>query len=153
MVDHADESEAGMTFSLESTGEPAFAQTLDGLRVLIVEDTDDSRIMLKSLLEMSGATVTAAATAEEAFEFFTAERPDVLVSDIGLPREDGLSLIRKIRKLPPEQGAQVPAVATTAFTSEEDRKATLEAGYQAHVCKPLDVGELITIIRSITATC
>jgi CheY-like chemotaxis protein len=77
------------------------------------------------------------------------ETPDVLVSDIGMPKEDGYSLIRRLRALPPGQGGQVPAVALTAYARTEDRARVLQAGYQAHVIKPVEPAELLTAIAAL----
>jgi CheY-like chemotaxis protein len=114
--------------------------TLAGARILVVEDEPDSRELLLSLLEAYGAKTFGAATAAEAIEKLGLARPDVIVSDIGLPGEDGLSLMRRIRSL---AGPRVPAVALTAFSRPEDRERTAAAGFDVHVGKPIDPERLI----------
>ena len=105
--------------------------------------------MLRSLLSRCGAEVKAANSAEEAFRLFKIEHPDVMVSDIGMPREDGYELMRKVRALPPDKGGNVPAVALTAYARAEDRLRALRAGYQMHVSKPVELAELVAIVASL----
>jgi PAS domain S-box-containing protein len=105
-----------------------FADRLDGLRVLVVDDEQDTREMLKAGLGQCGAEVTAAGSAAEALEALVAGAPDVLISDIGMPGEDGYELIRKVRALPAEEGGKVPAIALTAYARVEDRMQALRAG-------------------------
>jgi PAS domain S-box-containing protein len=121
---------------------------LNKLRVLVVEDEEDAREMLVTVLRQCGAEVAAAASVREAMEEFERVRPDVLVSDIGMPDEDGYQLIRKIRALPDDRGGRTPAVALTAYARAEDRIRSLLAGFQVHVAKPVDVNELIAVIAS-----
>jgi PAS domain S-box-containing protein len=124
------------------------ATRLDGLTVMVVEDDTDTRELVNRLLTESGARVQAVGTAADALERFLAERPDILVSDIGLPGEDGYSLIERIRGLQPTQGAGVPAIALTAFARSEDRTRALQAGFQAHVVKPVEPAELVATVAS-----
>jgi CheY-like chemotaxis protein len=121
---------------------------LGGLRALIVEDHDDSRELLATLLTLQGAEVVAAASAGEALEALP-DRFDVIVSDIGLPGETGFDLMRKVRARGSDQGGEIPAIALTAFTSNEDRTAALEAGFQVHLAKPVQLGALVKAILSI----
>jgi PAS domain S-box-containing protein len=123
---------------------------IEGVKVLVVDDESDARALLKRLLEDCKAKVMLAASAAEAFEHVKESRPDVLVSDIGMPGEDGLTLIRRIRALRPEQGGGVPAVALTAFARSEDRMQAMMAGFQHHVAKPVEPAELITMVASLT---
>ena len=111
---------------------PAFEcpDRLDGLRVLVVDDEQDTREMLKAGLGQCGAEVTPAKSAAEALSEMAQHLPDVLISDIGMPDEDGYAFIRKVRALPAEQGGQVPAIALTAYARAEDRLQALRAGYQ-----------------------
>jgi signal transduction histidine kinase/CheY-like chemotaxis protein len=120
--------------------------TLAGARILVVEDEPDSRELLLSLLEAYGAKTFGAATAAEAIEKLALARPDVIVSDIGLPGEDGLSLMRRIRSLP---GPRVPAIALTAFSRPEDRERTAAAGFDVHVGKPIDPERLIEHLNGL----
>ncbi len=117
-----------------------------GLKVLVVDDQADARGLIKRLLEDCKANVMTASTAEEALKLLTAHRPDVLVSDIGMPGEDGYTLIRKVRALPANQGRDTPALALTAYARAEDRMKAVVAGFQHHVVKPVEPAELITLV-------
>jgi PAS domain S-box-containing protein len=125
------------------------AARLDGLRVLVVDDDPDALELARSILSKAGAAVTTCRSAQEALELFQQERPEVLVSDIEMPEEDGYSLIRKVRALDVAQGGRTPAVALTAYGRMEDRVRTLASGYSMHVPKPVDPGELTAIIASV----
>jgi PAS domain S-box-containing protein len=114
------------------------AGKLSGVRVLVVDDEHDTREILSVMLTRYGAEIRTAGSAAEAMEVFSQWRPDVLVSDIGMPVEDGYVLIKKIRALPPENGADVPAIALTAYASVQDRKTALAAGFQRHIAKPVE---------------
>jgi PAS domain S-box-containing protein len=122
---------------------------LDGLQVLVVDDEADTRALLTFVLEQCGAGVTVAASVAEALAALRRGAADVLVSDIGMPGEDGYDLIRKVRALAPEQGGHIPAVALTAYAKEEDRRRALLAGYQMHVAKPVDPAKLATVVASV----
>jgi two-component system CheB/CheR fusion protein len=124
---------------------------LDGLRVLVVEDEPSAREALMEMLQSFGAEVKTAASAKEALEVFQDYGPDVLVSDIAMPAEDGYSLIRKIRALKAARGGTVPAVAVTALAGKEDIERALAAGFQSHVTKPVDSVHLVNVIASIAA--
>lgn len=124
--------------------------SLDGLRVLVVDDEPDARDLLIAVLGEYGAEVTAVATASVALESLKQLQPNVLVSDIGMPGEDGYALIRKVRALDAEQGGRIPAVALTAYARAEDRKQALLAGFQLHVPKPADPAELAAAIANLT---
>jgi signal transduction histidine kinase/DNA-binding response OmpR family regulator len=121
-----------------------------GLKVVIVEDEMDSRELLRLMLEYCGATVISVESAREALEVIKRVRPDLLISDIGLPKEDGYFLIRKVRSLPFNEGGQVPAIALTAYVRPEDRVAALNAGYHEHVSKPIEMENLISIVNRLT---
>jgi PAS domain S-box-containing protein len=125
------------------------AVRLDGLRVLVVDDDPDALELASTILGSAGASVGISLSAPDALETLQQWRPDVLVSDIEMPGEDGYSLIRKVRALDPRQGGRTPAVALTAYGRTEDRMRTLSAGYNMHVPKPVDPGELTTIIASV----
>jgi len=118
-------------------------RSLDGVRILVVDDDEDSRQMISTLFEQSGAVVRMTGTAPEALEEIVTWRPDVLVSDIGLPGEDGHSLLRRVRALPPAQGGLVPAIALTAYANIETRLLALAAGFQVFMTKPVDPPEVI----------
>ncbi len=124
-------------------------RALDGVRVLLVEDEADTRTLLALLLKQEGAEVAQAATAEEALAQVTAFSPHLLLSDIGLPREDGYELIRKVRSSPLEAIRQIPAIALTAYATEKDRELALSAGYQLHLVKPVEPSELIEAVERL----
>ncbi len=119
---------------------------LKGMRILLVEDDKDSREMLAMVLSIYGVKVESAETAGEAVEKIKELKPDVLVSDIGLPGEDGYDLIRKVRGLPDRDGGNTPAVALTGYVSVQDRKLALDAGYEDHLPKPVDPNSLLEIL-------
>ncbi|HEU5249428.1 MAG TPA: response regulator [Thermoanaerobaculia bacterium] len=122
---------------------------LTGCRVLLVEDEPDGRELLALSLQSAGADVVAVGSAAEAFEAIGAAPPDVLVSDIAMAGEDGYSLVRRLRLLPPEQGGRVPAIAVSAYAREEDRLRAVAAGFQQHVAKPLDPADLVTLVARL----
>lgn len=122
---------------------------LSGLHVLVVDDERDTRQLLIASLGKFGAIVTEAASAREALDEIHKSQPDVLISDIGMPDEDGCVLIRKVRLLEPERGGRIPAIALTAYARTEDRVRVLSAGYQMHIPKPVDPAELATVVASI----
>jgi signal transduction histidine kinase len=122
---------------------------LDGVRVLVVDDNREALDLAVAILAGAGALVRVATSAPEAFETLRAWRPDVLVSDIEMPDEDGYALIRKVRALDDADGRRTPAVALTAYGRTEDRAASLTAGYNMHVPKPVDPGEFTAIVASV----
>ncbi|MBE9004292.1 response regulator [Fortiea sp. LEGE XX443] len=126
---------------------------LAGLNVLVVDDDDDSRFYVTTVLETDGATVVAVASADAALEALVKLQPKVLVCDIAMPGKDGYTLIRKVRSLEPDQGGKIPAAALTAYADSEDRVRALEAGFQAHVAKPVDPSQLVAIVANLVATC
>jgi CheY-like chemotaxis protein len=130
---------------------PTASVRLDGLRLLVVEDDPDALDLAAAILGGAGATVRTCASAAPAFEILRRWRPDVLVSDIEMPGEDGYSLIRKVRALDAELGGRTPAIALTAYGRPQDRMLSLTAGYNMHVPKPVDPRELTTIIASVAA--
>ncbi|HEV8409087.1 MAG TPA: ATP-binding protein, partial [Gemmatimonadaceae bacterium] len=123
-----------------------------GANVLVVDDEPDSRELMTRLLEDCGAIVSGAGSADDAFRQIAASRPDVLVSDIGMPGEDGYTLIRRIRELDDEHGGGVPAVALTAYARPEDRVHSKDAGFQRHVAKPVEPGDLIAAVAGLVGT-
>jgi CheY-like chemotaxis protein len=122
---------------------------LDRLKVLVVDDEPDARELLRRLLVECKAEVMVAESAEKGLEMVVRERPDVIISDIGMPDRDGYEFIRDIRKLKGEEGGRTPAIALTAFARSEDRMRALMAGYQAHVAKPVEPQELIVTVASV----
>ena len=132
----------------ESDRAAGFEQSLAGLRVLVVEDEPDARELISLALKRSGAEVQAVASAREALRSLQMFTPDVLLSDIGLPAESGYDLIREVRSLSSDL-SKVPAIALTAFASENDRKMALSNGFHAHLAKPVEADHLIEIIRRV----
>jgi PAS domain S-box-containing protein len=124
---------------------------LAGLHVLVVDDEESACELLVTVLEQCKMVVTCAPSAAAAFESFRRSRPDALVSDIGMPGEDGYTLIRRIRELPAEQGGRLPAVALTAYARIEDRMQALNAGFTMHVSKPVEPAELIAVLGTLAA--
>ena len=122
---------------------------LDGLRVLVVEDDDDSRSLLSMVLKQYGANVTAASSAAEALKALERAPADVLISDIGMPDEDGYELMRKVRALPPQRGGLAPAIALTGYATCKDRERALLAGYQVHVAKPVEPIALVAAVANL----
>jgi PAS domain S-box-containing protein len=122
---------------------------LRGIRILVVDDEPDARETLRQILEHCNGEVETADSAAEAIRKLEAWRPDVLLSDIGMPGEDGYELIRRVRELPPERGGRTPAAALTAFARGEDRRRALRAGFQMHLAKPVEIQELATVVASL----
>jgi PAS domain S-box-containing protein len=120
-----------------------------GVKVLVVDDEPDARALIERLLEGCDAVVISAGSAAEAMERFRAERPDVVISDVGMPGEDGHSLVRRIRALPAAEGGRTPAVALTAYARAEDRAKAVAAGFQIHVTKPVEPAELLMIVATL----
>jgi PAS domain S-box-containing protein len=127
----------------------AHATSLEGLKVMIVEDEDDTREMLEQALQSYGASVLVAASAAEALQQIAGKEPDVLISDIGLPNMDGYELLLKIRSEMPEKLRNIPAVALTAFATAEHKEKSKLAGYQAHISKPVAVPDLISVLARV----
>lgn len=123
--------------------------TLSGIRVLVVDDERDARELLEVILAGSGAEVFAASSAAEALDLLQQEQPDIIISDIGMPGEDGLSLISKVRQMPAISLAGLPAIALTAYATSEERHRALKAGFQLHIPKPAEHTELITAIVNL----
>ena len=123
--------------------------SLDGLRVLVVDDEGDVRDLVATILRQSGAAVTAVRSAAEALEAFATTLPNVLVSDIEMPGEDGYSLIRKLRAGAIPQARNVPAIALSAYAGPGDRMRALDAGFQLHISKPVEPAELVAVIANL----
>jgi len=141
-------AEAPVSFTAAAPEEAGNAE-LAGLRILVVDDEDDARTLARRVLEERGAHVITVSSAAEAMASVgDNDLPSIIVSDIGMPEQDGYDLIKQMRALPGEAG-RVPAVALTALARAEDRKRALSAGYQKHVSKPVDPAELVAVIASL----
>ncbi|AVH70740.1 response regulator [Nostoc sp. 'Lobaria pulmonaria (5183) cyanobiont'] len=128
------------------------SMSFQGLRLLVVDDDTDTRILLTFLFELEGAEVIAAASADKALKIMSSFKPDILISDICLPDEDGCSLLLKVKNLEAKRGRKIPAIALTASTFEGDRERALLAGYDIYQCKPIDLDELTSIVATLTRT-
>ena len=137
--------EEGAGFSRPPEARP----DLTGVRVLVVDDEPDARLLVARLLKDCGAVVSTAGNAQEALTLVQAVRPAVLVSDIGMPGEDGHALIRRVRVLPTEAGGATPALALTAYARTEDRVRAMQAGFQRHLAKPVEAGEMLATVAGL----
>jgi PAS domain S-box-containing protein len=122
---------------------------LDALKLLLVDDEQDVLAAMGEVLRERGAIVHVASSAGEALARFAEIRPDVILSDIGMPGEDGYSFIRKIRALPVDAGGRTPAIALTAYARGEDAQRAFAAGYQMHIAKPVEPGHLVTVVANL----
>ncbi len=127
------------------------AHDLSGLQVLVVDDEDDARELIKRILNDCNAEVLTAATATEALTLLQHERPDLMVSDLGMPEVDGYGLLDRIRAMGPSRGGDLPAIALTAFARSEDRVKALASGFLAHIAKPVEPNELIAKVAAMGA--
>jgi PAS domain S-box-containing protein len=121
---------------------------LDGYRVLVVDDEPDARALIERILRRCGADVATAGGADEAFDLLRRGPPDLILSDVGMPGQDGYQFLRRVRALSREQGGDTPAVAITAFARSEDRRRALTAGFQMHLPKPVEPAELLAVVAS-----
>ncbi|MBE9037176.1 response regulator [aff. Roholtiella sp. LEGE 12411] len=119
------------------------------MQILVVDDEPDIRDLVSFILQDYGVEVTAVASAQEALEALSESIPDVLISDIGMPRTDGYMLMREVRKRSPQHGGQVPAIALTAYAGEINQQQALAAGFQMHIPKPVDPDVLVKAIASL----
>ncbi|GAA6616594.1 response regulator [Scytonema sp. NUACC26] len=133
---------------LDSPSDDKFP-SLKGLRILVVDDNTDTLELITFILEQCQSQITTATSVSVAVASFSQFKPNILISDIGMPGEDGYSLIQKIRTLPPEQGGQIPAAALTAFAGESERDRVLAAGFQLHISKPVDPNELVAAVEKL----
>jgi len=138
---HPAESEEIISFSA--------LPSLQGLKVLVVDDEADTRDLIGAVLKECGSEVITSPSAAEALLALEQHKPDILISDLGMPDEDGYSLIAKIRALPSERGGNIPAAALTAYARSEDRMRVLRSGFQFHLAKPVDSAELVTVVASL----
>jgi len=125
------------------------SRELEGLRVLVVDDEADARELISAILSSVGVVVRTAADADGAMRELAAFAPDVLVSDVGMPGEDGYSLIQRVRALPAGQGGRIRAAAVTAYARGEDRRHALAVGFNLHLSKPVDPSELIISVARL----
>ncbi len=123
--------------------------SLEGLRVLLVDDEPEAREIISTVIGRTGAEVKACISAGEALIKLTEWRPDVILSDIAMPEEDGYSFINKVRSLPREKGGETPAAALSAYARDEDRRQALAAGYQMHIAKPIGASQLVTMVAKL----
>jgi signal transduction histidine kinase/ActR/RegA family two-component response regulator len=128
--------------------ETAFVSSPDlaGINVMVVDDDLDALELVKCVLEGCKARVTGCSSAAQCLDLLPESRPDVLITDIGMPHEDGYSLVRSLRALPKEKGGETPAVALTAFARSEDRRRAMLCGFDMHVSKPVEPGELVAVV-------
>ncbi|AFY34556.1 ATP-binding protein [Calothrix sp. PCC 7507] len=133
----------------QDSGSLPTSPLLLGVRVLVVDDEADSREFITTVLQECHAEVMAVGSVSEALQMIAEWKPDVLVGDIGMPEEDGYSLIRKVRSQPPEQGGKIPAAALTAYARAEERMRAIQSGYQLHLPKPIEPAELATVVASL----
>jgi CheY-like chemotaxis protein len=124
------------------------SRILDGLKILVVDDDPDTRDLVTTILTRCGSEVRCSESAAEALRAFQEFSPDLLVSDIGMPDEDGYGLIRKLRKLKSKRARQIPALALTAYATDEDRSLALSAGFQMHLPKPIEPENLVSSIAA-----
>ncbi|HYP50920.1 MAG TPA: ATP-binding protein, partial [Pyrinomonadaceae bacterium] len=137
-----------------STGKTEAADNqvkVKGLRILIVDDEIDTLDLLVAVLGQKGVEVKAETRVKDALETIKEWQPDIIVSDIAMPEEDGYSLIKKLRDLPPEQGGAIPAIALTAYVGVKERTRVLESGFQMYVPKPVEPSELLSAIANFTS--
>ncbi len=120
---------------------------LSGVKILVIDDDEDSRFLLQTALERAGAWVRVADSAANAYSYLQGQRVDVVISDIGMPEEDGISLMRRLRALPIHE--RLPAVALTAYARGEDVTRALDAGFQRHVAKPANIAELARMVAEL----
>jgi CheY-like chemotaxis protein len=124
---------------------------LKDISILVVEDDDDTRELLKVLLETQGAVVMTTSSVQEALNAYDRSRPNVIVADIGMPDYNGYTLIGRVRARDRGKGSMVPAIALTAFATAIDRDTVLSAGFQVHMPKPFEPDRLISVIAELTA--
>jgi CheY-like chemotaxis protein len=127
------------------------ASPLAGVRVLVVDDTPDSLDVTALVLELNGATVLTASSAAEAFDLLESVTIDVLITDLGMPGEDGYGLLHSIRREHPDQNGFVPAIALTGFSSDEEYARTRTAGFRAHLVKPVEPEKLVSVVAELAA--
>ncbi len=146
-ADHTEQVNSSLAQTLSFNNSPS----LHGIKVLIVDDELDAREYLLAVLKDCKADVIIATSVCEAMALIASQRPDILVSDISMPEEDGYSLIRQVRSLDLDKGGKIPAIALTAYARSEDRIKAIAAGFQLHISKPVEPAELVTVVASLVA--
>jgi len=146
----ASESAAGGPDDQDEQSARAASSELLGVSVLVVDDEPDARALLKRVLHAHGATVYTASSAAEGYLALREHRPNVLLSDIAMPDEDGYQLLANIRALSAEEGGETPAVALTAYAGPEDRRKAMVAGFQLHLPKPVETAELLAVVANLS---
>jgi CheY-like chemotaxis protein len=146
------DNQASRRQTRKAAGDLASLESIDGAHILLVEDETQTREALRKLLSKGGAKITAVATAAEAMRAFEEARPDIIISDIGLPQEDGYQLLQCIRSLELERSEPpTPAIALTAFAANKDRRMAREAGYHKHIAKPVTPAVLVAAVTTLLA--
>jgi PAS domain S-box-containing protein len=136
----------------QNSEQPDASLDLSGVRILAVDDDADMRELLAFVLEQAGASTTVVASAQEALAVLEQTKPDLLVSDVGMPEMDGYMLVRQLRNLTREQGGEIPAIALTAYAGELDQQRALAAGFQRHIPKPVEPTELVAVIATLVGS-
>ena len=131
---------------LSSESSSLTAKALKGVRVLVVDDNEDACELVGLIMEQCGASVTLVWSTLQALEVFNENPHDILICDIGMPGEDGYSLISRLRARQPEQGGRIPAIALTAFSEPEERTRILQSGFQMYVGKPVEPSDLVAAV-------
>ncbi len=149
VISNQQETESGQAVQGEEIINLDGLPSLEGLKVLVVDDEPDTRELIREVLKECGSEVITSGSVEEALVALEEHKPDILISDLGMPDEDGYSLISKIRALPSERGGHIPAAALTAYARAEDRMRVLRSGFQFHLPKPVDSAELVTVVASL----
>jgi CheY-like chemotaxis protein len=152
MVVHAQPGEAERLHpraSAEIVPADGSRSQLQGVKVLVVDDEQDARDLIKRVLEDCKAEVLTAGSAAEAMPILIQQKPDVLLSDIGMPQVDGYDFLRQVRSMTDQGGGKIPAIALTAFARSEDRTRALMSGYQVHLAKPVEPAELVATVASV----
>jgi CheY-like chemotaxis protein/anti-sigma regulatory factor (Ser/Thr protein kinase) len=144
-VSTSDVAEAASTDSHDPLVATSVDARLDGLRVLVVDDEADARSLVQEILRQHGAEVLVANSAAEARSALSQSKPDVIVSDIGMPDEDGYAFIRRVRS----EGGRMPAIALTAYASQQDAQRAFVAGFQKHVTKPVEPARLVSVVANL----
>ena len=123
---------------------------LTGLRVLVVDDDEDARMLVQAIVEEAGGTATTADSAADALEQLDRGVPDVMVADLGMPGMDGLALIEAVRRRP-DESSRMPAIALTAYARSQDRMRALSSGFQRHLAKPIDHVQLVAAVMAVVS--
>ena len=149
VVHTLDRSDNRQHATIEVAGPMLHTVDLKGVRVVVVDDEADAIGLVRKIMEDSGATVEACTSGSECLALVPAFRPDVVITDIGMPEMDGYTLIQRLRAMRPDDGGNTPAVALTAFARSEDRRQAMLAGFDMHVAKPVEPGELVAVVSRL----